>query len=276
VADPSASPLTGKTVFVSRPADQADKLASELEARGAQALRYPLIHFGPPEDSQALDDALRSLDKFDWLIFTSQTSVQFVSRRAASVGISLDNIPASLRVGVVGPATAAAASRAGWPVHYVTRKNQGMAFVEELSRELRDKRVFLPHSNLAIKSVKQGLERGGSRVTGVVAYRTLPPSSEEKKQISSIKWGVVDAVLFFSPSAVQNFVDSIGIRQVQEHHRHIIFVAVGPTTRQAIQDLLGVEHIVQASRPSMEAVLRSLEDRLRERSANSPVSVKSP
>lgn len=226
-----------------------------------------MIHFGPPQDPEPLDAALGRLDQFDWLIFTSQVAVEFVLQRARSIGIRLTQSATSLRVAVVGPATAAVAAKGGLRVDFVSQKNQGGAFVEELSRELKGKRVFLPHSNLALKSVVEGLKRLGSEVTGVVAYCTLPPSPEEQRQASAIRWGIVDAALFFSPSAVQNFVDAIGIQQVREHHRHIVFVAVGPTTARSLRELLGFENILQAPNPSVAGVLRCLEDFLRERSS---------
>jgi uroporphyrinogen III methyltransferase / synthase len=266
VADPGASPLAGKTVFVSRASQRAEDLCRELERRGARAIGYPLIRFGPPDDFRPLDQALQNLDRFDWMIFTSQVAVEFVAQRASSIGAPITKSGSTPRVAVVGPATATAATKAGLPVDYVTRKSQGAAFAEELAQELKGKRIFLPHSNLAIKSVVEGLKQNGSDVTGIIAYRTLPPSQEEQKQVSAIQWGIVDAALFFSPSAVQNFVDAVGIRRVKEHHQHIVFVAVGPTTAQSLRDLLGFEDIIQALSPSVAGVLGALEHFLKQRS----------
>jgi uroporphyrinogen-III synthase len=266
VADSAtSSTLAGKTIFVSRAAEQADDLCRKLEARGAHALRYPMIRFGPTEDSRPLDTALKNLEQFDWVIFTSQVTVRYTAERAASLGISLSKTSQSFRVAVVGPTTSAAATRAGFRVDYVAEGNRGAAFVEELSRELKGKRVLLPHSSLAMKSVVDGFERFGSQVTGVEAYRTLPPSTEEQKVMASINWGVIDAALFFSPSAVQHFVDGIGIRRVQKHHSHIAFVAVGPTTAQAVRDITGFDDVVQSKSPSVEGVIQALENHFDQR-----------
>jgi len=231
-----------------------------------------MIHFGPPADFGPLDEALRNLDQFDWILLTSQIAVEFVSRRAISIGIAKIQLASSGRVAVVGPATATAAARAGFRVDYVTRKNEGGGFLEELAQELKGKRIFLPRSNLALKAVVENLEQNGSEVTAIVAYRNLPPSPEEQRQIQAIQWGIVEAALFFSPSAVQHFVDAVGILQVKRHHAHIVFVAVGPTTAQALRDLLGFQHVVQATSPSTEGVLQSLENYLQKRDNFSSMS----
>jgi uroporphyrinogen-III synthase len=219
-----------------------------------------MIHFGPPEDTGPLDEALSKLDQFDWLIFTSQVAVEFVLQRAVSIGVPLPQSAPSLRVAVVGPKTAEIARNGGLQVDYVTGKNQGSAFVEELAQELKGKRVFLPHSDLAIKSVVEGLRQAGAEVSGVIAYRTLPPSPEERRQVKAIQWGVIDAALFFSPSAVHNFVDAIGVERIDQHHRHVLFVAVGPVTAEALHKAVGFENIIQASHPSVTEVLRSMEE----------------
>jgi uroporphyrinogen-III synthase len=271
VADLATSPLFGKTVFVSRSAEKNNDLVKELESRGANAISVPLISFGPPEDLGPIDDALNNLSSFDWIIFTSQVAVEFTARRASALGISIAQ--SGISVAVVGPTTADLAKEAGLQVDYVALKSQGAAFVEELSTELKGKRILFPRSNLAPKSLVDQLARSGSSVTAVVAYQTLPRSQDEQRDLNAIRWGVMDAALFFSPSAVHHFVDWIGIQKVKEHHQHIVFVAAGPTTAETLRKTLGFIEIVEALQPTVPGVLASLENFFHERSKIPSVSV---
>src|SRR3984957_17976604 len=64
-------PLTGKIIVLTRAPAQAQDWHDALEALGAGILRLPTIDFAPPENSDALDSALRRFTEFDWLLFTS-------------------------------------------------------------------------------------------------------------------------------------------------------------------------------------------------------------
>src|SRR5690606_35689563 len=63
-------PLFGRRVVVTRAAGQAGGLVNLLAARGADAVAFPCLEFAPasPEDQQALERALVSLDAYDGLI----------------------------------------------------------------------------------------------------------------------------------------------------------------------------------------------------------------
>src|SRR4029450_10822779 len=98
--------LAGRTVLVTRPAEQAAPLVRALERRGARALVAPTIRLGPAR-SAPLTAALRDLaaGDFTWIVLTSQTTVQVLRDRLASPRDGLAN------VGGVGGGTAAALAR---------------------------------------------------------------------------------------------------------------------------------------------------------------------
>ena len=269
MADSVASPLSGKTVFVSRSPEKNDEISRAVESKGANCISVPLIRFGPPDDFGPLDSALNNLASFDWLIFTSQVAVAFTLQRAATIGVSIAE--SDVAIATVGPATANAAKEAGLRVERISEQGSGTGLVRELA--LKGKRILLPRSQLALASVIESLEKSGNEVTAVVAYRTLPlPPSDRRKQ-DTIRWGIIDAALFFSPSSVHHFVDWLGMRTLKEHHQHVVFVAVGPTTAEALRKSIGFGQIIQSSEPTLPAVLRCLEDFLRDQHNKSSVSV---
>jgi uroporphyrinogen-III synthase len=148
-------------------------------------------------------------------------------------------------------------------VSHVSTKHQGAALAEEFAAELTRKRILLPRSNLASTELPDALRRLGANVTEVIAYRTFAaePESEGHSQFFS---GHVEAILFFSPSAVRNFLNwdegkgGQVLRSISDLSRKTAVIAVGPVTATALREA-GLRHIVQASNTTVAAVIEALE-----------------
>jgi uroporphyrinogen III methyltransferase/synthase len=238
-------------------------LVRELEARGAKAVLSPMVAFHPPYDFAPLDKALRELRIFDWLLFTSANAVRALVDRSQSLELDVMKSFAALRIAAVGPVTAEAARKAGLHVSRVAAKHQGMAIADEFSAELAQKRILLPRSNLASSELPDALRRLGAQVTEVIAYRTFAgdPEGEGQSQFFS---GHLEAVLFFSPSAVRNFLNwdagkgGLVLRSISDSSRKTAVVAIGPVTAVALRDA-GLRNIVQAADTTVASVIEALE-----------------
>jgi len=68
--------LEGTTVVVTRARAQAGALARLLEDAGAEVLAFPTIEIANPESFEALDEAIRNLEVYDWLVLTSANAVE--------------------------------------------------------------------------------------------------------------------------------------------------------------------------------------------------------
>ena len=261
MADAIASPLGGKVVIVTRAAAQSNELSEELKARGAIVKRLPLISFAPPENYAALDAALRGIGTFDWILFTSANAVQAIERRAADLGLgfgALLNLPPAA---AVGPATSNAAEGAGFSVEYVAADHSGAGLARELGRELQGKKVLLPRSDRANPELPAALRKSGALVTEVVAYRNLPPNGTDRDKLhESLREGV-DGVLFYSPSAVENFLELLGRERLASVQGRAVMVAIGPATSAALSGA-GIQRIARASDATTRAVIEVLEGHL--------------
>jgi len=120
-------PLAGKWILVGRAAKQADALSELLREQGATVIEIPFIEIKSPRSYRLLDEAVRKLQLYDWLILTSVNGVEvFFSRlqRVKSANLS------GLRVAAIGPITAATARRERFRVAVVPR----VSTVPDLSR----------------------------------------------------------------------------------------------------------------------------------------------
>jgi uroporphyrinogen III methyltransferase / synthase len=263
VAEAGASPLAGKRIVVTRAVEQSSALFEKLSASGAIPISLPVVSFAPPPDSAPLDAALLQLQGFDWIIFTSANAVHAVAARSRMLGRDLHQKDKPPWVAAVGPATRQEAENAGFSIDYMAKTHLGVALAEELGARLQGKNVFLPRSDHANRDLPQALRRLGARLTEVVAYRTLPPDDLERQPVAQTLGRDADAVLFFSPSAVQNFADWMGREQLRSLQNRVAFAAVGPVTARALRES-GVHRLIVARDTTAAAVVEMLENHFAE------------
>lgn len=253
------SSLAGKRVVITRAALQSKDLARELSAHGATPVVFPLVSFAEPDDFAPLDRAIAEMQQFDWLIFTSAQAVRAVVERAADLLRPLVRTDCRLRVACVGPVTAEAARKADLPVAYVALTHHGVALANELGGKLQGAKVLLPRSDRANPDLPRALARFGAQVTELVAYRTLRPAETDQDGLKKIVDGQADAILFFSPSAVQHFAELTGNGQLLQIQDKLAITAVGPVTAKALREA-GVQGAVVAQDTTSASVIGALEE----------------
>jgi uroporphyrinogen-III synthase len=241
-------PLSGRRILVTR---RWPELAAALGDRGASVAEVPATVIVPPEDTNALDEALRALPSYDWLVFTSANAVEAVGGRMAALGVTF---PRRLRLASLGPATTRAVGEA-WPRVPVFVQPPDDFRAESLveafaAHDLTEGRILLPVSDRAADTVQRGLATLGARVHRVIAYRTVP-SANRDLLLALLDRGV-DAAVFASPSAVEGFLDGGG-----EGARRTAAVAIGPTTADAAR-AAGLGVLATADQATVEGLVQAL------------------
>ena len=259
MAEASQSVLSGKRIVLTRSAAQSELLARELSAHGAIPVVLPLVSFAEPEEFAPLDGAIKGIDQFDWMILTSAQAVRALVKRSGQLKRGMIPAGSKLRIACVGPVTAEAARQAGIPVDYVAETHTGAGLAEELGKWLSGAKVFLPRSDRANPDLPPALKRNGAKVTEVIAYRTLRPTDVDQRNLRQIAEGGADAVLFFSPSAVQYFTELFGGEQLRALQDKLAITAVGPVTASALSQA-GVSRVVLAEDTTGAAVIEALEE----------------
>ncbi len=252
-----AKPLAGRRVVVTRAAEQCQPVVEALTEAGAEAVLLPLVAFAAADNPGDLDNCLKGAERFDWIFFTSQNAVRALRERAGKIGISLAQSFSGAKIAAVGPATADAAQAAGLDVDHVSKVHNGVALAEELAGMARGKKVFLPRSDRANPDLIAALQRHGARVRPVVAYRTIAPEKDARKADEILAKGGVDAVLFFSPSAVHQLREIFGAEHFRELGERAAFVAIGPVSEKALREER-VDRILVAANTTVAATISTL------------------
>lgn len=229
-------PLYGVRIVITRP--EAKPLADELERLGAEVTVVPLIEIRPAE-GRALEDAIDSMETYDWIVLTSVNGVAAVAQGLAGLG-------GDARVAAVGPVTAAAIHELGVePAFVATRASDDIAAG---LGDLEGLRVLLPQADLAEPHLADELRGRGAHVEAIVAYRTIlvePPM-----------WGILplriaDAVVLASGSACRSLAAAGGAGG------GAMLVCIGPKTAKVAREV-GLKVGLVADEATSEGIIQAL------------------
>jgi uroporphyrinogen-III synthase len=249
----TAQPLAGWRIVVTRRAEQSAWLTGRLRELGATVVELPLIEVVPPAETRPLDEALRGLDRYDWIVFTSANAVHAVTARLSALGLA-PRVLVDRKIASVGPATTEAL-RAFAPdveVALEPASHDADSLVQELAGAARGRRFLLPTSDRARETLPVGLRERGARVDVVIAYRTIAPADLRQRVLDGLRERP-DLVIFASPSAVENLV-SVAEGQA----RRIPAAVIGPVTAEACRRA-EIEVRVVASPSTAEGLVAALE-----------------
>ncbi len=215
--------LTGKTIVITRAASQSADLRNRLEDLGARVIECPTIQVVPPKSWKPVDDAIRRLHSYQWLLFTSANAVeQFMDR----MGERRPAIP----IAVVGSATAAKLKDWGLKPVLVPKEFRAEGLLDAFPENLVGTRILFPRAEIARELLPDELRRRGATVEIVTVYRTVKAISGNIGEILESEH--VDCIIFTSPSTIPDDLHSLPSQTA--------LAVIGPVTREAAQ-LLGLK-----------------------------------
>ncbi len=224
-------PLFGRHVVVTRARAQAGELSAELKKLGAEVLEFPTIEIRPPEDFGPLDAAIRDLDSFDWLIFTSVNGVEAFVARLAHHGLDLRAVPRGAKIAAIGSATAQRIREIGLRVDVVPREFRAEALIEEVTGDsLAGRRILIPRARAAREILPEKLREAGAEVVVAPAYESVPSSGGKGELAKRLGAGQVDCVTFTASSTVENFIRAFGAKAATRLLAGTRVACIGPIT----------------------------------------------
>ncbi len=200
-------PLFGMRVLVTRSRDQASALANALANQGAQPIELPSIEVKALEDNTALDGAVRGLNTYQWVAFTSANGVRFFFERVRALGLDARAL-AGVKVAAIGPATAAALRERGIVPDVQPKEYVAEALAGELGKHVKSgDRVLLPRVEGARDVLARELTKLGALVSELPAYQTVVPEASKARARELLVGKQVDIATFTSSSTVRNLVE---------------------------------------------------------------------
>ena len=203
-------PLFGKGVVITRPEKQADDLAKLLMKEGANPIHFPTIKIVPPPDWRELDAAIKNLEDYNWLIFTSANGVVFFFERLFAKKKDIRDLK-GIKICCIGPATAQQVANRGIKVDLVPKKFISEGILESFARtNLKGKKILLARAAEARDVLPEGLKKLGAKVDVATAYVTVNSGKKKNELEELLKDNQVDVITFTSSSTVNNFIKIMG------------------------------------------------------------------
>ncbi len=230
-------PLAGTRVLVGRARHQAGSLSFSLRSLGASVIEIPFIEIRKPQSYAPLDQALKNIKSYDWLILTSANGVEAMWDRVRRLRITRSKLK-HLQIAAIGPATKKAIVKHGLKVKMVPEEYVAESVVKGLRDKVNGKRVVLIRAKVARDVIPEELRAAGALVDVIEAYETVVPekSRARLREVINSKSRRPHVVTFTSSSTAKNFAELMG-KVKPDLLRDVQFASIGPVTSATLREL---------------------------------------
>ena len=255
-----AHPLTGRTILVTRPEEGASRMGGMLADLGACVRVAPMIRITEPGDWGPVDAAIRALDAYRWIIFTSANGPKFLAKRFDELGVAPGTLSKDTSILAVGPATAASVERyLGRTPDKVAEKYMAEGVVDLFEEEnMAGERVLLARAKEGRDAIPRALAEMGALLDDVAVYRTTPLGREALREVwGELEAGKIDMLTFTSSSALDGFMRAAGEETAKGWMQRARVASIGPAT-SATARKWGVAPDVEAAESTIPGVARAI------------------
>ncbi len=240
--------LKGKTVLVTRSAEQSSQFTELLQQEGATVIEMPALVITLPSSWDNLDHAIANLADFDWLILTSSNGVNSFFERLLNQGKDTRAL-AGLKIAVVGKKTAASLKQYSLQPDFIPPNFVADSLVEHFPEPLANKKVLFPRVETGGREILvKELTAQGADVIEVPAYQSACPSEISPTVWEALQSKTVDIITFASSKTVKNFYHLVEEALNREKEKfftpdslleNVCIASIGPQTSKTCHELLG-------------------------------------
>ena len=197
-------PLSGYKVMVTRPRDLISSMASRLRLLGAEVLELPAIRTEPLKDQTLLYKALKAVDTYQWVVFTSPTGVRIFFEELLKSATDIRKL-AHLKVAAIGKGTKKALEEKGFFADYMPEVFDGEALGRGLCELCEGtEKILLP----SFTSNSSLYKMPGILVDDISIYDTFYETRDLLDRKKEFETGSIDCAVFTSASTVRGFKEA--------------------------------------------------------------------
>ncbi|MEM9585771.1 MAG: uroporphyrinogen-III C-methyltransferase [Planctomycetota bacterium] len=250
----SQRPLSGQTILVTRPSEQADALAIPLEEQGANVLRQPLIQIQPLDDFSSLDATIANLSDWDLVVFCSHNGVQHFLDRMLALETDLRRLGTTL-LAAVGAKTADSLRQRGLIADIMPDDFHAAGLAEAVRSIVpQGKRALIVRASRGKDDLANSLKSAGYPCDQVAAYLHADVTSTSPAVQKAMQQGEVDWVTVTSSATADNLHRLFG-----EHLDSVKIASISEITSERIEQL-GYTVDAEAEPHTIEALVEAIVD----------------
>ncbi len=224
--------LKEKTFISTVNQSKTTEIRSIFEHLGAVVFDFPMIEIVPAEITDNQKETFNNLEKFDWIIFTSSNGIKYFYHFIEKFNISQTKF-ADCKIAVLGKGTLKALENNQRTANFVGSRNTADDLANELIHNnlIQNKKILLALGNLASDRTEKKLFEFAN-VQRIDVYKTIKPKEKNSEVINLVISDKYDLILVTSPSAIDNFVETIGRSNLPDNLR---IASIGKVTAQAVE-----------------------------------------
>jgi uroporphyrinogen III methyltransferase/synthase len=249
-------PLLGKRILVTRPRHQAGEMAARLEELGAVVSLLPVVEVREPADWAPVDRALADMACYQWLVFTSANGVDALIRRLRQTGRDLRAL-GSLRLAVIGPATAEALRRYHLEPDVIPAVYDSESLAAALMERVAGQRVLLARADRGRDVLRERLARV-AEVEQIAVYSQVDAVEPAAEVVEALRRGEIDCITLTSSNIARSLVRGLDAEALQSiRSGRVKLVSISPVTSAAIGEL-GLPVAAEAREFTTEGVVQAV------------------
>ena len=239
----NSPPLVGKTILVTRAAEQSSKFTVLLQQEGATVVEMPALMITPPSSWTDLDQAIANITQFQWLILTSANAVNYFFDRFATLGYDARAL-GKIKIAVVGRKTAGVLKTRQLNPDYIPPNYVADSLIDNFPEDLRGQKLLFPRVETGGRKILvRELTNQGASVVEVAAYQSQCPNQIDLKAWQALKQQQIDVVTFASSKTVKNFYHLLqqqaDVDTINRILSQVCLASIGPQTSTTCRELLG-------------------------------------
>jgi uroporphyrinogen-III synthase len=193
-----------KTIVITRPIHQAEKLNHLLKQNGYHTILFSTLEIEPITDNQRLDEVVSQLDQYHIVIFVSANAVDSkITQRLKKWS--------DILIIAIGPGTAHSLQAAGLHDLIIpeTYTSQGILALTGL-QNIQKKKIAIFCGDPARPFLKEALQERGASVDQIPCYRRKCPSLDGKTTLNEWQSKSISMIISTSADSLANFWQIFG------------------------------------------------------------------
>jgi len=254
-------PLFGQRILITRE-HSAD--FEQLEEMGAEIIEFHTIRIVPPDNWTEMDNAIKNIESYNWLVLTSANGVKFFFQRLFEKDRDIRDLK-GIKICAVGAKTAEAINRYGIKVDLVPGEFNAEGLIEAFCKQyagvlhatpLQGVKFLLPRAETAREIFPQKVRELGGQIDVVTAYRAVKPEIHGKRIKRFLKEGRITIATFTSAATFNNFLEIAG-EDADSLLKDVAIAVIGPVTARAIEKA-GLKVSIMPEEATIEAMVREI------------------
>ena len=202
------APLAGLGILVTRPAHQAQHLATLISKAGGTPILFPALEIVDLPDLQPLQMLIERLDDFHLAIFISPNAVN----KAMNLICARRKLPAKLAIAAIGRGSAKVLAQFGVAPVITPEQSfnsEALLALPELD-SVADQRIIIFRGDGGREWLGDELLRRGAHVEYAECYRRIKPQVDNGKLLYMWARNELHAITVTSSEVLRNLFDLVG------------------------------------------------------------------